>query len=132
MLTEQVPVQRATPRKVCITGAVYPSTSFLVSELLQLDQLHTKGGITICLHHKDTNKYGGKTKCEVNIKGVFFSANHLTIPPNHTFLIPLQYCYIQHTYHTIILRTILPYHTPYYSDFSDNRYVIYNLFFWIT
>lgn len=60
MLTNEMPVNRILPRRVCITGAVYPSTSYLVTELLQLKNLHTKGGLTICLHNKDANKYGGR------------------------------------------------------------------------
>lgn len=61
MLIEQIPVFRAPATRVCITGAVYPSTCYLVSELLQLKRLQAKGGggVTVCLHHKDSNKYGG-------------------------------------------------------------------------
>jgi len=61
MLTEQKPVYRALARRVCITGAAYPSTCYLVSELLQLKQLQAEsgGGINVSLHHKDSNNYGG-------------------------------------------------------------------------
>lgn len=59
MLTEEIPRRRPAPRRVCITGAVYPSTCYLISELLQLKELHTTGGITIYLHQKNMNKYEG-------------------------------------------------------------------------
>ncbi|VVC24896.1 Lactate dehydrogenase/glycoside hydrolase, family 4, C-terminal [Cinara cedri] len=77
MMTEQIPVQRSEPRKVCITGADYPSTCYLIMELLQLKPLHTEGGITIRLHHKDVNKYGDlmKIKNEINI-GEFNDRGH--------------------------------------------------------
>ncbi|KAL4098011.1 hypothetical protein QTP88_022686 [Uroleucon formosanum] len=78
MLIEQIPVFRAPATRVCITGAVYPSTCYLVSELLQLKRLQAKGGggVTVCLHHKDSNKYGDLTRikheicdAEFNIRG---------------------------------------------------------------
>ncbi|XP_025207030.1 putative malate dehydrogenase 1B [Melanaphis sacchari] len=78
MLTEQKPVCRAVARRVCITGAAYPSTCYLVSELLQMKQLQAKGGggITICLHHKDSNNYGDLIRikneicdAEFNVRG---------------------------------------------------------------
>lgn len=69
-------VQRVAPRGVCLTGAVYPSSCYLVSELLQLKQLHTEGGVSIYLHHSDPNKYGDLKKiknelseAEFNVRG---------------------------------------------------------------
>lgn len=55
-------VQRVAPREVCLTGVVYPSSIYLVSELLQLKQLHTEGGVSIYLHHCNPNKYEGSVK----------------------------------------------------------------------
>ncbi|XP_050058720.1 putative malate dehydrogenase 1B isoform X2 [Aphis gossypii] len=78
MLTEQKPVHRALARRVCITGAAYPSTCYLVSELLQLKQLQAEGGggINISLHHKDSNNYGDLIRikneicdAEFNVRG---------------------------------------------------------------
>ncbi|XP_022167662.1 putative malate dehydrogenase 1B [Myzus persicae] len=60
MLTKQDPVSRAPAKKVCISGATYPSTCYLVSELLQLKRLQAEGSgrVKVCLHHSDSNKYG--------------------------------------------------------------------------
>ncbi|XP_026804364.1 putative malate dehydrogenase 1B [Rhopalosiphum maidis] len=78
MLTEQKPVCRPVARKVCITGAVYPSTCYLVSELLQLKQLQAEsgGGVSISLHHKNSNNYGDLIRikneicdAEFNVRG---------------------------------------------------------------
>lgn len=59
-MLEEISVHEVWPRRVCITGAVYPSTGYLIAELLLLKQLHTSGGITISLHQNDVNKYAGK------------------------------------------------------------------------
>ncbi|XP_050421144.1 putative malate dehydrogenase 1B [Adelges cooleyi] len=70
MLSEQKPEKRSLPKKVCITGATYPSTSYLVSELLQLKSVQTKRGTIIRLHHKDVKKYEDLMKIKRELSNI--------------------------------------------------------------
>ncbi|XP_050546123.1 uncharacterized protein LOC126908253 [Daktulosphaira vitifoliae] len=58
------------PTRVCITGATYPSTSFLTSELLQLKSIQTKGGIVVHLHNKDIKKYSDLMKIKMELRNI--------------------------------------------------------------